>query len=62
VPIALQWIQEVSMIKYAFEALCINEFEGLKFEMDRAPFAASIATGEQVIIQGRKEKWTDGRG
>lgn len=27
VPAALQWIQEVSMIKYAFEALCINEFE-----------------------------------
>jgi len=50
VPVALQWIQNVSMIKYAFEALCINEFEGLRFETDSAPSAASIATGEQVRL------------
>lgn len=48
VPAWLRWIQDISIIKYAFEALSINEFEGLKFELDKAPFAASIATGEQV--------------
>jgi hypothetical protein len=25
----------VSLIKYAFEALCINEFQGLEFEQEK---------------------------
>jgi hypothetical protein len=46
VPKVLQWIQHISLIKYAFEALCINEFKGLTF-VPEGP--ASITTGEQVL-------------
>ena len=49
VPKPLRWIQDVSLIKYAFEALCINEFSGLEFEADRTTRAPSVATGEQVL-------------
>lgn len=31
---ALRWLPRASLIKHAFEALCINEFQGLEFEPD----------------------------
>jgi hypothetical protein len=31
---ALRWLPRCSLIKHAFEALCINEFEGLEFQLD----------------------------
>lgn len=31
---ALRWLPQASLIKHAFEALCINEFKGLEFELD----------------------------
>lgn len=33
-PRALRWLPQASLIKHAFEALCINEFKGLTFETD----------------------------
>jgi hypothetical protein len=33
---ALRWLPRCSLIKHAFEALCINEFEGLEFQLDEA--------------------------
>lgn len=30
----LRWLPQASLIKHAFEALCINEFKGLTFELD----------------------------
>jgi hypothetical protein len=31
---ALCWLPQASLIKHAFEALCINEFQGLTFQPD----------------------------
>jgi hypothetical protein len=31
---ALRWLPRCSLIKHAFEALAINEFEGLEFQLD----------------------------
>lgn len=47
VPRALKWLPNISMIKYCFEALCVNEFRGLDFETQRRP--GDVATGEQVL-------------
>lgn len=30
----LQWLPSASLIKHAFEAVCINEFQGLEFDAD----------------------------
>ena len=46
VPAALKWLPNISMIKYCFEALCVNEFRGLDFESRGGP--GEVATGEQV--------------
>lgn len=34
VPRCLWWLKDASMIKQAFEALCVNELKGLEFECD----------------------------
>ncbi len=34
VPQCLWWLKDASMIKQAFEALCVNELQGLEFECD----------------------------
>jgi hypothetical protein len=46
VPRGLKWLPNISLIKYCFEALCVNEFRGLDFETQRRP--GEVATGEQV--------------
>lgn len=48
VPKGLRWIAHTSLIKYAFEAFCVNEFRGLKFWTPR-PGAAGRETGEEVL-------------
>lgn len=45
-PALFRWIPNVSLIRWAFEALSLNEFRGLVFET-RGPVDA--ATGEQVL-------------
>jgi ABC-type multidrug transport system ATPase subunit len=46
VPRALRWIPRVSLIKQAFEGLCVNELRGMRFE---AAAPGDAATGEQVL-------------
>ncbi|CAM9395104.1 unnamed protein product [Chrysoparadoxa australica] len=50
VPAALRWCQELSIIRWAYEAFCVNEMRGLKFFCDgpknRGP---CIETGEQML-------------
>mmetsp|Transcript_12161 Transcript_12161/g.29463 ORF Transcript_12161/g.29463 Transcript_12161/m.29463 type:complete len:707 (-) Transcript_12161:415-2535(-) len=36
VPVCFKWINKCSVIKWAFQGLCINEFEGLEFEVTKA--------------------------
>lgn len=45
-PIVFRWIPRVSLIRWAFQGLCINEFRGLQFEHQH-PF--DLQTGEQAL-------------
>jgi hypothetical protein len=46
IPAPLRWLPNVSLIKWAFEALTINDFSGLEFETSRPTDAA---TGEEAL-------------
>ncbi|KAJ4794289.1 ABC-2 type transporter family protein [Rhynchospora pubera] len=45
-PVIFRWIPRVSLIRWAFQGLCINEFTGLEFEQKQS---YDIQTGEQVL-------------
>ncbi len=47
VPKGLRWIAHTSLIKYAFEAFCVNEFRGLRFVNDK-PGCVGSESGEEV--------------
>ncbi|KAL3694118.1 hypothetical protein R1sor_007769 [Riccia sorocarpa] len=45
-PIIFRWLPKVSMIRWAFQALCINEFRGLKFIKEKS---FDVKTGEEAL-------------
>ncbi|XP_057961820.1 ABC transporter G family member 7 [Malania oleifera] len=45
-PIVFRWIPRVSLIKWAFQGLCINEFSGLHFDHQHS---FHVQTGEQAL-------------
>ncbi|CAL9122025.1 unnamed protein product [Musa acuminata var. zebrina] len=45
-PLVFRWIPRVSLIRWAFQGLCINEFSGLQFEQQHS---YDIQTGEQAL-------------
>nr|ATB19622.1 putative ABCG7 [Juniperus scopulorum] len=45
-PVVFRWIPRISLIRWAFQALCINEFSGLQFEKQHS---FDLETGEQVL-------------
>ncbi|XP_010554427.1 PREDICTED: ABC transporter G family member 7-like [Tarenaya hassleriana] len=45
-PIIFRWIPCVSLIRWAFQGLCINEFSGLQFDHQNS---FDIRTGEQAL-------------
>nr|ATB19616.1 putative ABCG7 [Juniperus flaccida] len=45
-PAVFRWIPRISLIRWAFQALCINEFSGLQFEKQHS---FDLETGEQVL-------------
>lgn len=45
-PIIFRWIPRVSLIRWAFQGLCINEFGGLQFDYEHS---FDIQTGEQAL-------------
>nr|ATB19620.1 putative ABCG7 [Juniperus phoenicea] len=45
-PVVFRWIPRISLIRWAFQALCINEFSGLQFEKQHS---IDLETGEQVL-------------
>ncbi len=47
VPKGLRWIAHTSLIKYSFEAFCVNEFCGLTFVNDK-PGRVGSESGEEV--------------
>ena len=52
VPRGLRWIAHTSLIKYSFEAFCVNEFQGLTFVNDK-PGRTGSETGEEVRVASR---------
>lgn len=50
VPVYFVWLREISPIKYAFQALAVNEFEHATFECESSDVVC-IETGEQVLSQ-----------
>ncbi|KAA3465892.1 ABC transporter G family member 7 [Gossypium australe] len=47
-PIIFRWIPRASLISWAFQGLCINEFTGLKFDCQNS---FDIQTGEQALYR-----------
>ncbi|KXZ53267.1 hypothetical protein GPECTOR_7g1161 [Gonium pectorale] len=47
VPAVFKWLPRASLIKQSFEALCVNEFDGLTFEPDAA--GGGMRDGKQVL-------------
>nr|ATB19625.1 putative ABCG7 [Callitropsis nootkatensis] len=45
-PVFFRWIPRISLIRWAFQALCINEFSGLQFEKQHS---FDLETGEQML-------------
>lgn len=45
-PVVFRWIPQVSLIRWAFQGLCINEFRGLQFDHQQ-PF--DLQSGEQAL-------------
>ncbi|XP_021856304.1 ABC transporter G family member 7 isoform X2 [Spinacia oleracea] len=45
-PVIFRWIPRVSLIRWAFQGLCINEFRGLQFEHQHP---LDLQTGEQAL-------------
>ncbi|XP_052186008.1 ABC transporter G family member 7 isoform X2 [Diospyros lotus] len=45
-PIFFRWIPRVSLIRWAFQGLCINEFSGLQFDSQHS---FDVQTGEQAL-------------
>ncbi|XAR72276.1 Sulfate-transporting ATPase [Bertholletia excelsa] len=45
-PIIFRWIPRVSLIRWAFQGLCINEFSGLQFDHQHS---FDIQSGEQAL-------------
>lgn len=48
-PIVLNWIPYISAFRWAFEALCINEFKGQSFSCNLTPQSQCLFTGDQVL-------------
>lgn len=47
-PIVLNWIPFISLFRWAFEALCINEFQGRTFTCNTTP-SQCLLNGEEVL-------------
>ena len=56
VPSYLKWLPRTSMIKYAYEGLCVNEFRGTDFETTGA--SGDLATGDQASGSALMRRWS----
>ena len=48
-PSYLRWVPQVSLIRWAYEALCVNEFTGLAFRPEAKAGPLAVSKGEQVL-------------
>lgn len=60
-PIVANWIPYISLFRWTFQALCINEFKGLTFNCDGYDDESCIKTGEAALatlsFDGRSANW-----
>ena len=49
VPRLLRWIPKISLIRWGFEGMCLNEFEGLKFESSGRRRGPVAKTGAEAL-------------
>lgn len=56
VPKAFRWVQEIGLVRWGFEALCVNEFVGLNFETNGPQRGPVVKTGLDALARfGLKE-------
>lgn len=48
-PIVANWLPYLSFLRWTFEAMVINEFNGLEFSCADAGIGRCVATGEDVL-------------
>ena len=48
-PSYLSWVPKVSLIRWAYEALCVNEFKGLKLQPAAPAGPLSVSSGDEVL-------------
>ena len=48
-PIVANWIPYITIFRWAYQALTINEFKGLTFNCDSTDLSECILTGEEVL-------------
>jgi ABC-type multidrug transport system ATPase subunit len=49
IPAPLRWLKEVSLIRWAFEALCVNELKGMEFICDKSTMGPCMKNGDQML-------------
>ena len=51
-PKAIRWLPKLSVIRWAFEGLCVNEFKGLEFKPEPGrPRAAQALSGDDALAR-----------
>jgi len=50
-PKLLRWIPKVGLIRWGFEGLCLNEFEGLEFETKGPYRGAVVKDGGEALAR-----------
>lgn len=50
-PKLLRWIPKVGLIRWGFEGLCLNEFEGLEFEIKGPYRGAVVKNGKEALAR-----------
>lgn len=51
IPRPLRWIQNVGLVRWCFESLCINEFEGLEFDASGPRRGPVVKTGTDALAR-----------
>ena len=51
VPKPLQWIENIGLVRWGFEALCINEFSGLNFDVSGPRRGPVVKTGADALAR-----------
>jgi hypothetical protein len=51
IPRLIRWIPKVGLIRWGYEGLCINEFDGLKFDTSGVRGGPVVTTGTDALAR-----------